>query len=125
MPASVLLEPARELEGDVLVDRQQAIVNHCLQHARELRRILAGAQLRFHERGAVVHADTLEAGLLTYRDRRVLRTTRLQLMSRAMGDHVYHPSGPHAALRNAIMTAKSQEQWLDALEWLYGGNGLE
>jgi salicylate hydroxylase len=55
----------------------------------------------------------------------MLRTTRLQLMSRAMGDHVYHPAGPHAALRNAIMTAKSQAEWLDTLEWLYGGNGLE
>jgi len=69
--------------------------------------------------------DTLEAGLARYRDRRVLRTTRLQLMSRAMGDHVYHPAGPHAALRNAIMTAKSQDEWLDSLEWLYGGNGLD
>ena len=63
--------------------------------------------------------------LRDYRDRRVLRTTRLQLMSRAMGDHVYHPAGPHAALRNAIMSAKSQAEWLDTLEWLYGGNGLE
>ena len=65
------------------------------------------------------------SGLAGYRDRRVLRTTRLQLMSRAMGDHVYHPAGPHAQLRNAIMTAKSQDEWLDALEWLYGGNGLD
>ncbi len=51
--------------------------------------------------------QTLEAGLATYRDRRVLRTARVQLMSRAMGDHVYHPDGPHAALRNAMMSAKS------------------
>ena len=29
---------------------------------------------------------------------------------RAMGDHVYHPAGPHAALRNAIMGAKSQDR---------------
>lgn len=50
---------------------------------------------------------------------------RLQLMSRAMGDHVYHPAGPHAALRNAIMSAESQAEWLDTLEWLYGGNGLD
>jgi hypothetical protein len=28
------------------------------------------------------------------------------------------------ALRNAIMSAKSQAEWLDTLEWLYGGNGL-
>ena len=74
---------------------------------------------------SLAKTDTLEAGLASYRDRRVLRTTRLQLMSRAMGDHVYHPAGPHAALRNAIMTAKSQAEWLDTLEWLYGGNGLE
>ena len=53
-----------------------------------------------------------KSGLVTYRDRRVLRTTRVQLMSRAMGDHVYHPAGPHAALRNAIMSAKSQAEWL-------------
>ena len=69
--------------------------------------------------------DSLEAGLATYKDRRVLRTARVQLMSRAMGDHVYHPDGPHAALRNALMHAKSQDQWLDTLAWLYGGNGLD
>ena len=69
--------------------------------------------------------QSLETGLATYRDRRVLRTARVQLMSRAMGDHVYHPDGPHAALRNALMTAKSQDQWLDTLQWLYGGNGLD
>lgn len=69
--------------------------------------------------------QSLEAGLATYRDRRVLRTARVQLMSRAMGDHVYHPDGPHAALRNAMMRAKDQDQWLDTLDWLYGGNGLD
>lgn len=69
--------------------------------------------------------DSLETGLATYKTRRVLRTARVQLMSRAMGDHVYHPDGPHAALRNVLMTAKSQDQWLDTLEWLYGGNGLD
>ena len=69
--------------------------------------------------------EALDAGLATYRDRRVLRTARVQLMSRAMGDHVYHPAGPHAALRNALMSAKTQDQWLDTLEWLYGGNGLD
>jgi 2-polyprenyl-6-methoxyphenol hydroxylase-like FAD-dependent oxidoreductase len=74
---------------------------------------------------SLAKTDKLERGLTTYRDRRVLRTARLQLMSRAMGDHVCHPAGPHAALRNAIMSAKSQAEWLDTLEWLYGGNGLD
>jgi salicylate hydroxylase len=69
--------------------------------------------------------DSLETGLATYKARRVLRTARVQLMSRAMGDHVYHPDGPHAALRNDLMRAKSQDQWLDTLQWLYGGNGLD
>jgi salicylate hydroxylase len=74
---------------------------------------------------SLANAATLEAGLVRYRDRRVQRTTRLQLMSRGMGDHVYHPAGPPAALRNAVMSAKSQDEWLDALQWLYGGTGLE
>jgi salicylate hydroxylase len=74
---------------------------------------------------SIARTDSLESGLETYRKRRVLRTARVQLMSRAMGDHVYHPAGPHAALRNSLMGAKSQEQWLDTLQWLYGGNGLD
>ena len=71
------------------------------------------------------HDNAPEAGLALYRDRRLLRTARVQLMSRAMGDHVYHPDGPHALLRNAIMGAKTQSQWYEALDWLYGGNGLD
>jgi 2-polyprenyl-6-methoxyphenol hydroxylase-like FAD-dependent oxidoreductase len=70
------------------------------------------------------HEGSIEEGLASYRDGRVLRTARVQLTSRAMGDHVYHPAGPHAALRNAIMSGKSQAEWLDILDWLYGGNGL-
>ena len=69
--------------------------------------------------------DTMATGLENYRARRVLRTTRVQLMSRAMGDHVYHPAGPHAALRYAIMSAKSQPDWYATLDWLYGGSGLD
>ena len=74
---------------------------------------------------SLAETDSLESGLEIYRSRRVLRTTRLQLMSRAMGDHVCHPAGPHAALRNAIMGAKSQDDWYAALDWLYGGSGLD
>jgi salicylate hydroxylase len=65
-----------------------------------------------------------EAALEAYRRQRVLRTARIQLMSRAVGDHIYHPAGAHAALRNAIMSAKSDTDWYDALAWLYGSNGL-
>jgi len=45
------------------------------------------------------YLDDLEKALKAYQSRRVLRTARVQLQSRAMGDHVYHPSGAHAALR--------------------------
>ncbi len=46
-------------------------------------------------------------------------------MSRAVGGHIYHPAGAHAALRNAIMSAKSDAEWYDTLAWLYGSNGLD
>jgi salicylate hydroxylase len=55
----------------------------------------------------------------------VLRTARVQLQSRAVGEHVYHPAGAHALLRNAVMAAKTQEEWRDALAWLYGAAGLD
>jgi 2-polyprenyl-6-methoxyphenol hydroxylase-like FAD-dependent oxidoreductase len=67
----------------------------------------------------------IAAALAAYRDRRVLRTARVQLQSRAIGEHIYHPAGVHAALRNAIMTAKTSAQWYETLAWLYGGNGLD
>ncbi|HVO87366.1 MAG TPA: 3-hydroxybenzoate 6-monooxygenase [Casimicrobiaceae bacterium] len=57
----------------------------------------------------------------SYNEQRVLRTTRLQLQSREIGQHVYHPDGAHAALRNSIMGAKDAQAWYDTLEWLYGG----
>jgi salicylate hydroxylase len=65
-----------------------------------------------------------EAALEAYRRQRVLRTARVQLMSRAIGEHIYHPAGAHAALRNAIMSAKSSVDWYDTLAWLYGSTGL-
>ena len=79
---------------------------------------------------AVCLADTvaghndLDAALEAYRARRVLRTARVQLQSRAIGEHIYHPAGAHATLRNAIMSAKSPSDWYDTLAWLYGGSGL-
>ncbi len=71
------------------------------------------------------HPGRIETALEAYRQQRVLRTARVQLQSRAIGEHIYHPAGAHAALRNAIMSAKSSEDWYDDLAWLYGGSGLE
>jgi salicylate hydroxylase len=67
------------------------------------------------------HAAALER----YRAQRFLRTARVQLQSRAIGEHIYHPSGEHARLRNAIMGAKNSEDYYRDLAWLYGGTGLK
>jgi 3-hydroxybenzoate 6-monooxygenase len=64
-----------------------------------------------------------EKALLAYRDRRLTRTARVQLQSRQVGEHIYHPAGAHAKLRDEIMRAKTAAQWYDALAWLYGGHG--
>jgi 2-polyprenyl-6-methoxyphenol hydroxylase-like FAD-dependent oxidoreductase len=71
------------------------------------------------------HSGRIEPALEAYRAHRLLRTARVQLQSRAMGEHVYHPDGVHAQLRNAIMSAKTSEDWYEALAWLYDGTGLD
>jgi len=71
------------------------------------------------------HPGAIEAALAAYNARRMLRTARVQLQSRAMGEHVYHPAGAHAALRNAIMAAKTQEEWYDTVAWIYGGGAVQ
>jgi salicylate hydroxylase len=60
----------------------------------------------------------------SYCRKRVHRTARVQLQSRLVGEHIYHPEGAHAALRNAIMQSMSPEDYYDSLQWLYGGSGL-
>jgi salicylate hydroxylase len=67
----------------------------------------------------------VERVLPAYNAKRRLRTARVQLQSREIGQHVYHPAGAHAELRNAVMRAKSPEDWYDIIEWLYGSTGLE
>jgi 2-polyprenyl-6-methoxyphenol hydroxylase-like FAD-dependent oxidoreductase len=70
------------------------------------------------------HPDDHATALENYRAQRFARTARVQLLSRAIGEHIYHPSGEHARLRNAIMGAKSSEDYYRDLAWLYGGTGL-
>jgi 3-hydroxybenzoate 6-monooxygenase len=66
----------------------------------------------------------LPSALYRYQERRRLRTARVQLQSRAIGEHIYHPSGVHAELRNQIMRAKSTAEWFDVLQWLYGADDM-
>ncbi len=71
------------------------------------------------------NAGDVERALPIFQDMRHLRTARVQLQSREIGQHVYHPAGAHAALRNQVMSSRSPEEWYDEISWLYGSSGLE
>ena len=68
--------------------------------------------------------DTIETALVAYNRQRAVRTARIQIGSRLIGDYIYHPAGALADMRNATMRAKSATDWYDQLQWLYGGTGL-
>jgi 2-polyprenyl-6-methoxyphenol hydroxylase-like FAD-dependent oxidoreductase len=70
------------------------------------------------------HPGRVEEALEAYRRQRMLRTARVQLQSREIGTHIYHPAGAHAQLRNATLQAMSPGDIYDNLAWLYGGSGL-
>ncbi|UWQ91121.1 3-hydroxybenzoate 6-monooxygenase [Aliisedimentitalea scapharcae] len=57
--------------------------------------------------------------LVTYQGKRHLRTARVQLQSREIGTHIYHPEGAHADLRNKLMIEKNPLNWYETLSWLY------
>ena len=72
-----------------------------------------------------VQKGDVATALEEYRKKRVHRTARIQIQSRLVGDHIYHPSGGHAALRNAMMRSMSTSDFYDSVQWLYGGSGLD
>ena len=61
-----------------------------------------------------------ETAFAIYQKERVLRTARVQLQSRAIGDFIYHPGNIEAQLRNEVMRAKSADDWYRDLDWIYG-----
>jgi 2-polyprenyl-6-methoxyphenol hydroxylase and related FAD-dependent oxidoreductases len=69
--------------------------------------------------------ENIEQALINYQNKRMLRTTRVQLHSRQIGKHVYHADGVHALLRNQIMKSKTQDDWYNDIEWLYGRTRLD
>ena len=52
-----------------------------------------------------------------YQEARYLRTARVQLTSRFVGDYVYHPRGAAAEVRNQMLRNLSPE----SMAWLYEG----
>jgi salicylate hydroxylase len=71
------------------------------------------------------HSDNIETALDSYQRQRRVRTARVQLDSRLIGDYIYHPHGAAAEVRNHVMSRLSPDEWYDRLEWLYGGTGLD
>src|SRR5690606_20990190 len=53
----------------------------------------------------------LKTAFLQYQNDRIVRTARVQLQSRLIGDFIYHPDGAKRLLRNAVMRAKTPEDY--------------
>lgn len=69
--------------------------------------------------------DDVGTALQEYQGRRLVRTARVQMNSRLVGDYIYHPDDAKAAVRNAVMSGMSAQDWRNQLHWLYGSNGLD
>jgi salicylate hydroxylase len=61
-----------------------------------------------------------EAAFKAYERERYLRTGRVQLMARFLGD-IYHVEGVARELRNQMLGQRTPKQANDGLAWLYGG----
>ena len=68
------------------------------------------------------YPDDLDKALTTYRDNRVVRTARIQIGSRQLGDNWFQVDGVHRKLRNEIMGTMTAEDYYYQLNWLYGHN---
>ncbi len=71
------------------------------------------------------YSDDIENALETYQNQRRVRTARVQMNSRLIGDYIYHPDDAQAAVRDHVMSNMTPDEWCDQLHWLYGSNGLE
>ncbi|MEV6672531.1 3-hydroxybenzoate 6-monooxygenase [Streptomyces sp. NPDC051162] len=65
-------------------------------------------------------AEDTAQRLEKYNAERRDRTSRTQLVAREMGTQLYHPSGPEAQARNAMMSALSEDDLYDKVAWLHG-----
>jgi salicylate hydroxylase len=70
------------------------------------------------------HDGDFAGAFAEYQQARIVRAYRVVLSSRAIGKHIYHAEGAERLVRNAVMGSKTQDEWCDSLQWLYGGTGL-
>jgi salicylate hydroxylase len=76
--------------------------------------------------GGLLRSDGDFATVFTrFNKERADRTGRLQLISRRMGEEVYHPTGAQAAARTAWLAGLSTEDMFAELDWLYGDHTRE
>jgi len=61
------------------------------------------------------------AAFQAYQAARYLRTGRVQIMARVYGEF-YHAGGVARELRNMMLSARTAEQSIEAMEWLYGAD---
>ena len=66
------------------------------------------------------NAGDFASGFKAYEKTRYLRTGRVQLMARFLGD-IYHAEGVARELRNQALSRRTPKQSHDGLSWLYGG----
>lgn len=88
-----------------------------------------GACMAMEDAVALAHCvefgdGDMSATLQRYQEMRKVRTARVQMNSRLIGEYIYHPGDAQAAVRNEIMRGMSAEDWYRQLNWLYGSNGL-
>ena len=66
----------------------------------------------------------IEDAFVAYNKQRLVRTARIQMGSRMLGQYIFHPDGAQADVRNAYMRGMSAEDYYNELQWLYGASGL-
>ena len=71
------------------------------------------------------HGQDIEGALQRYQQMRMVRTARVQMNSRLIGEYIYHPDDAKAAVRNHVMRSMGADDWYRQLNWLYGSNGLD
>ena len=65
-------------------------------------------------------ATDFASAFVRYQNRRYLRTGKVQMSARLYGEF-YHATGVNRELRNQFLRARSLEQTLDGMAWLYKG----
>ncbi len=88
-----------------------------------------GACMAMEDAVALSHCveqfDDIEDALQRYQHMRKVRTARVQMSSRLIGEYIYHPADAKADVRNHVMQSLTPTDWYHKLNWLYGSNGLE